>query len=148
MSEVWGGRGYIHETPVISNDRVRYVSNIVYAIAFIRVACHYMPQGPHMATTALTSPHAYELKSGSAQSFQLEACFFLLGVFMQFVLEVLGAGGAWWGMSEVWGMRGYSKLERGMITNDKVRPVSNIVFAVACFRMAEKYMPYNAHHMA
>jgi len=146
MSEVWGARGYSHETPVESNDRLRYVSNTVFCIALIRMICHYFPD--HPVNVAFVDPHNFSLAAGSLQSFQLECCMFLVGLFMQFTLEVAGAGGAWWGMSEVWGMRGYSKLERGMATNDNLRPVSNTVFAIACVRMLEKYMPQNDHHKA
>merc|ERR1711994_1030974 len=98
---------------------------------------HYLT--PNQATTGMCSPHDYELTPGTLASFQLESLCFLVGVWMQFVLEVLGAGGAWWGMSEVWGWRGYSQKTRGQLTNDRLRYVSNIVFAIACIRMAEKY---------
>lgn len=147
MSEVWGMRGYSKlERGQETNDQLRWVSNIVFAVACIRFVQHYCPN--HPVNTAMCSPHDYDLASGTMQSFQLECIFFTVGVFMQFVLEVLGAGGAWWGMSEVWGLRGYSQLERGQETNDQLRYVSNIVFAIACVRMLEKYVPMNDHHLA
>lgn len=152
MSEVWGFRGYAHQDPGGSNDQLRYVSNSVFAIAAIRVLMHYLPVDKitgekHQAAVGLCGPHDYDLTPGGLASFQLEAINFLVGVFMQFVLEVLGAGGAWWGMSEVWGWRGYGTSNPGA-TNDDLRPVSNVVFAIACIRMIQKYMTHNGYHHA
>jgi len=36
----------------------------------------------------------------------------------------------------------------GQETNDRLRYVSNIVFAIACIRMLEKYVPENSYHQA
>lgn len=147
MSEVWGLRGYSRGADgARTNDELRPVSNIVFAIACVRFIQCFMPD--HDTNTAMHSPHAYNLKSGTMNSFQLECFFFVIGVFMQWILEVAGAGGAWWGMSEVWGWRGYSQGADGGRTNDQLRPVSNIVFAIACIRMLEKYVPMNQHHLA
>jgi len=147
MSEVWGLRGYSQlERGQETNDQLRWVSNIVFAVACVRFMQKYFDD--HPVNTAMNSPHDYQLSEGSSASFQVECVTWVIGVFMQFDLEVLGAGGAWWGMSEVWGWRGYSQLEKGQETNDQLRYVSNIVFAIACVRMAEKYLPMNGHHNA
>jgi len=146
MSEVWGLRGYsLGDRGQETNDQLRYVSNIVFSIALIRMFQKYLPD--HPVNVAMNSPHDYALEEGSASSFQVEVVTFIFGCFMQFDLEVLGAGGAWWGMSEVWGWRGYSHSD-GQGSNDRLRYVSNIVFAIACIRMAEKYLPHNDHHNA
>jgi len=153
MSEVWGLRGYGRDECCQdgqeTNDQIRWVSNIVFAIALVRLGQKFLPDYP--ANVAMHSPHAYALAEGSSSSFQVEVVTFVVGVFMQFVLEVLGAGGAWWGMSEVWGWRGYGRddcCNDGADTNDQIRYISNIVFAIACVRMCEKYLPMNDHHLA
>merc|ERR1719461_388259 len=118
----------------------RYVSNIVFSIAAIRMATRYIPE--HSIKTALVDPHAFPLDSGSMASFQLECMTFVVGVFLQWILECAGAGGAWWGMSEVWGMRGYSQSDP-MGTNDNLRPVSNVVFGISCIRLIQRYLEPN-----
>merc|ERR1719150_1790743 len=70
----------------------------------------------------------------------LQVPFFVVGVFMQFVLEVAGAGGAWWGMSEVWKWRG-AKTNDPSFTNDRIRYVSNTVFSLGMIRMLFRYAP-------
>jgi len=152
MSEVWGMRGYANVDPSGSNDRLRYVSNPVFCIAAIRMLMHYIPVNPatgkkHEAAVGMCGPHDYDLTPGGLASFQLEALCFLVGVWMQFVLEVLGAGGAWWGMSEVWGWRGFNHQDPGG-SNDDLRPVSNVVFAIGCIRMIMKYPEETGYHQA
>jgi len=112
----------------------------------IRMIQKYLPA--HPANVAMHSPHDYDLTPGTMNSFQLECLMFVVGVFMQWILEVAGAGGAFWGMSEVWGWRGYSQGDKAQETNDRLRYVCNIVFGLACIRMLEKYVPENDHHQA
>merc|ERR1712157_358216 len=75
---------------------------------FIRMFFRYSQDND--LKTAIVDPHAWLKNRGTSNpdGLTIFAKFigFLLGFFLQWVLEVLGAGGATWGMSEVWKLRG------------------------------------------
>merc|ERR1719510_525675 len=130
---------------------MRWAANTVFCLGFIRFFFRYGPANSFQQ--ALVDPHEW-LKDGGKKRraqgnnysedgmFALEIPFFILGVFLQWVLEVLGAGGATWGMSEVWHMRG-GTVSNGDAhgSNTKLRWVANIVFTIGAFRMMQKYCP-------
>merc|ERR1719410_2855022 len=66
---------------------------------------------------------------------------------MQFVLEVLGAGGAIWGMSEVWHMRGGTNHRMPQSATD-MRWASNCVFCLGFIRFFFRYGPENSFQQA
>lgn len=150
MSEVWHMRGGSNANPFQTNEDLTIPSNIVFALGFIRMICRYTPPNP--MAEALVSPQDWSakafVKGGSQKAsadgmFLFEFLLFLLGVYLQWVLEVLGAGGACWGMSEVWHLRAdTTRSDRGAAkTNDDYRWVANTVFCIATFRMLLKYCP-------
>jgi hypothetical protein len=77
----------------------------------------------------------------------LEFVGFIMGIFLQWVLEVLGAGGASWGMSEVWNLRADNTSDPA-VTNHNYRWVANVIFVMGIFRMAQKYCPAHDVHEA
>lgn len=156
MSEVWHMRGSTNANPGIggTDDDITIPANIVFSLGFLRLLCRYAP--PSALCQAIVDPQDWCKDWGSSATpkgptagrevsgmFLAEFLFFLLGVFLQWDLEVLGAGGACWGMSEVWHLRGgTTKSERGPnVTNDDYRWVANTVFTIAIFRMLQKYCP-------
>jgi hypothetical protein len=63
------------------------------------------------------------------------------------VLECLGAGGASWGMSEVWNLRADNTHDPAQ-TNHDFRWVANVIFIMGLFRMCQKYCPDHPMHTA
>merc|ERR1719499_518015 len=139
-----------------TNHFWRFPANTVFVLGAIRFIFRYVPENG--SAQALVSPHAWFHDMKESQSkfmntkkddpkyytptgiLTFEAFFFLLGVFFTFVLEVAGAGGAWWGMSEVWQMRGYGRdvcCGDGLATNHEFRWVANAVFVIAAIRMIQ-----------
>merc|ERR1719443_664935 len=106
---------------------------------------------------AFNAPHEWLRDYGASKrsgqehnpqgAFICEIPFFILGVFLQWVLEVLGAGGATWGMSEVWNVRG-DNTDDPWQTNHDFRWVANTIFTIGLFRMAQKYCPDHGVHKA
>jgi len=162
MSEVWHLRGGTNPSPESSNDDLTNPANVVFALGFLRMLCRFAP--PSALCQAIVDPQAWckdwgaSVRPPAAQGtprevsgmFLAEFLFFLLGVFLQWDLEVLGAGGACWGMSEVWHLRGgTTRSDRGPdLTNDDYRWVANTVFTIAIFRMLQKYCPDHGIHKA
>jgi len=149
MSEVWHMRGGTNDDPVGSNDTFRIPANIVFVLGFIRMFFRY--SSPSGLKTAIVDPQDWVKARGSKNASEgalmcLELLGFCLGFFLQWVLEVLGAGGACWGMSEVWNLR--NDPPNPAETNDDFRWVANTVFTVAIFRMAQKYCPDHSVHTA
>lgn len=159
MSEVWHLRGDTVKggDAAGSNHDLRYVANVVFCLGFIRMFMKYGPDNG--MAQAFNAPHEWLRDYGASKrtveeynpqgAFICEIPFFVLGVFLQWVLEVLGAGGATWGMSEVWHLRGGTVS--GMTpheANTKFRWVANITFTVAAFRMMQKYCPEHPIHVA
>jgi len=151
MSEVWHIRGGTTDDPMGTNDDLRIPANIVFVLGFIRMFFRYSPASP--LKNAVVDPQTWikNRASGTEVSmgvmYLFETIGFLLGFFLQWDLEVLGAGGACWGMSEVWKWRA-AKTSDPEGTNHDWRWVCNIVFTVGVFRMAQKYLPDHAIHTA
>jgi len=149
MSEVWHLRGATHLLPLGSNNDLRIPANIVFVLGFIRMFFRYSQDND--LKTAIVDPHAWLKNRGTSNPDGLtvfaEFIGFLLGFFLQFVLEVLGAGGASWGMSEVWMLRG-PRTNDGWQTNHDFRWVANVIFTIGAFRMAQKYCPDHSVHVA
>jgi len=149
MSEVWHLRGGTNDEPYQSNDDLRIPANIVFVLGFIRMFFRYSQDTD--LKTAIVDPHAWLKNRGTSNPDGLtlfaEFIGFLLGFFLQWVLEVLGAGGATWGMSEVWKLRG-DRTDDPWQTNHDFRWVANTVFTIGLFRMAQKYCPDHPVHVA
>jgi len=158
MSEVWHMRGGTNNRMPQSATDMRWCSNVVFCLGFIRFFFRYGPENSFQQ--ALVDPHAWLVDYGDARrkaqggqaysaqgTFALEIPFFILGVFLQWVLEVLGAGGATWGMSEVWHLRGDTSYDAVKCNND-FRWVANVTFCVGIIRMLQKYCPPHGIHNA
>jgi len=148
MSEVWHLRGDTNDEPYQSNDDLRIPANIVFVLGFIRLFFRYSQNSPLKA--AIVDPQDWlksTFKSQDSLTMMAEFLGFVLGFFLQFVLEVLGAGGASWGMSEVWKLRG-GRTEDPYQTNHDFRWVANTIFTIGIFRMAQKYCPDHGVHKA
>lgn len=148
MSEVWHLRGDTNANPYQSNDDLRIPANIVFVLGFIRLFFRYSSNTP--LKSAIVDPQNWLKSSFKTQdSITMIAEFigFILGFFLQFVLEVLGAGGASWGMSEVWKLRG-PRTDDAWQTNHDFRWVANVIFTIGLFRMAQKYCPDHGVHVA
>jgi len=149
MSEVWHMRGGTNLEPDQSNDDLRVPANIVFVLGFIRMFFRYSQ--PTQLKTAIVDPQNWLKNRGNNNPDGLtlfaEFIGFLLGFFLQWVLEVLGAGGASWGMSEVWKLRA-GKTSDPWQTNNDFRWVANTIFTIGLFRMAQKYCPDHAVHVA
>jgi len=172
MSEVWNMRGGKTDDPVQTNDNLRWAANIVFCLGFIRVMFRYAPEtswaqaivdpqnwvkdyGAGRRAARARAANAPNMNAGDGAYSDsgirvFEFVFFALGVFLQWVLEVLGAGGATWGMSEVWHLRGDTSNKPALYggANDDFRWVANITFTVAIFRMLQKYCPDHVVHKA
>jgi len=148
MSEVWHMRGDTNADPTGSNDDLRIPANIVFVLGFIRMFFRYSQNTP--LKSAVVDPQVW-LGSQFANQDSItmigEFIGFVLGFFLQWVLEVLGAGGACWGMSEVWKLRG-PRTDDSWQTNHDFRWVANTVFTIGIFRMAQKYCPAHGVHVA
>jgi len=149
MSEVWHLRGDTANEPYQSNDDFRIPANIVFVLGFIRMFFRYS-HGTNLKT-AIVDPQNWLKGKGEgpptsdAATKLGEFIGFLLGFFLQWVLECLGAGGASWGMSEVWKLRA-GKTDDPSGTNHDFRWVANTIFVIGLFRMAQKYCPdHNVH---
>jgi len=151
MSEVWHIRGGTNKDPDGTNDALRIPANIVFVLGFIRMFFRYSPPSP--LKNAVVDPQAWIKNRAEGKDVSMgmmylfETCGFLLGFFLQWDLEVLGAGGACWGMSEVWKLRA-AKTSDPAGTNHDWRWVANVVFTIGVFRMAQKYLPDHAVHTA
>jgi len=149
MSEVWHMRGDTNDNPFESNQDLRIPANIVFVLGFIRMFFRYSEDTG--LKVAIVDPQDW-LKgkapnSGDSAAKVFEFGGFILGFFLQWVLEVLGAGGATWGMSEVWKLRA-NKTSDPSGTNNDFRWVANVVFCMGLFRMAQKFCPDHAVHVA
>jgi len=162
MSEVWHMRGGTNPRDALAVNAwpaatdMRWAANTVFCLGFIRFFFRYGPANSFQQ--ALVDPHEW-LKDGGKKRraqgagysddgmFALEIPFFILGVFLQWVLEVLGAGGATWGMSEVWHLRGDTSYDAAKCNND-FRWVANVVFSMGIIRMLQKYCPDHGVHKA
>jgi len=151
MSEVWHLRGGTTSDAIGTNDDLRIPANIVFVLGFIRMFFRYSPPAP--LKTAVVDPQDWIHNRASGEDPSMGAMYlvevggFLLGFFLQWVLEVLGAGGATWGMSEVWNLRA-DNTDDPVQTNHNYRWVANVTFCVGAIRMAQKYMPPNSIHTA
>jgi len=148
MSEVWHLRGGTNDNPTQSNDDLRIPSNIVFVLGFMRLFFRYSQASPLKA--AIVDPQDWlksTYKSQDSLTMMAEFLGFILGFFLQWVLEVLGAGGASWGMSEVWNLRG-DNTDDPWQTNHDFRWVANTIFTIGLFRMAQKYCPDHGVHKA
>lgn len=149
MSEVWHLRGDTNDSPYQSNDDLRIPANIVFVLGFIRMFFRYSQNTPLKA--AIVDPQDWLKNRGASNTDGLtifaEFIGFLLGFFLQWTLEVLGAGGASWGMSEVWKLRG-PRTDDPWQTNHDFRWVANTIFTIGIFRMAQKYCPDHSVHVA
>jgi len=191
MSEVWHMRGGTNNRMPQSATDMRWCSNVVFCLGFIRFFFRYGPENAFQQ--ALVDPQAWLVDYGAERrgngkggvwetglgclgclghvvgclypqrieeydptkttdmspdgKFALEIPFFILGVFLQWVLEVLGAGGATWGMSEVWHLRGDTSYDAVKCNND-FRWVANVTFCVGIIRMLQKYCPSHGIHDA
>jgi len=153
MSEVWHLRGGTTSDPIGTNDDFRIPANIVFVLGFIRMFFRYSPDSP--LKNAVVGPENWikaraDNAPGQVSSgllYLVEICGFMLGFFLQWVLEVLGAGGATWGMSEVWNLRADNTDDPGQ-TNHNFRWVANVTFCVGIIRMSQKYFPDHAIHQA
>lgn len=172
MSEVWNMRGGKTDDPALTNDNLRWAANVVFCLGFIRVMFRYAPEtswaqaivdpqawvkdygaGRRRARAAAAAGPQRDVGDGAYGDSGIrvfEFLFFALGVFLQWTLEVLGAGGATWGMSEVWNLRGDTSNKPALYggANDDFRWVANITFTVAIFRMLQKYCPDHVVHKA
>jgi len=149
MSEVWHLRGDTTEDPIGTNDELRIPANIVFVLGFIRMFFRY--SSPSALKDAVVDPQAWiaqraDGKDGGSMMI-LELIGFCLGFFLQWVLEVLGAGGASWGMSEVWNLRNVPGTCQ-LCSNNDWRWVANTIFTIGIFRMAQKYCPAHPVHEA
>lgn len=148
MSEVWHMRGDTNDDPWGANDDLRIPANIVFVLGFIRLFFRYSKNTPLKA--AIVDPQNWlKARFDTQDSLMMIAEFlgFILGFFLQWVLEVLGAGGATWGMSEVWMLRG-PRTSDAWQTNHDFRWVANVVLTIGIFRMAQKYCPDHGIHVA
>jgi len=148
MGEVWHLRGDTTDSPYQTNDDLRIPANIVFVMGFIRMFFRYSQETG--LKSAVVSPDAWLKKpsvSSDAGTKVAEFFGFLFGFFLQWMLEVVGAGGATWGMSEVWMLRG-ARTEDPQKTQREFRWVANVTFVVGLFRMAQKYCPDHAVHVA
>lgn len=161
MSEVWHMRGGSTSDPEGTNDDLRIPANIVFVLGFIRMFFRYSSDSA--LKSAIVGPQDWVANRGNEDASKggmlfLEIIGFVLGFFLQWTLEVLGAGGATWGISEVWNLRNesyYCLVSEGGDgncnpggTNHTFRWVANVTFCVAIFRMAQKYCPPNPIHTA
>jgi len=150
MSEVWHLRGDTTTDPIGTNDELRIPANIVFCLGFVRMFFRYSSDSA--LKNSIVDPQVWVHNRGAASDgasgmVALEIIGFCMGFFLQWVLEVLGAGGASWGMSEVWNLRNVAGDRPGE-TNHTFRWVANVIFTIAIFRMAQKYCPPHAVHMA
>jgi len=150
MSEVWHLRGGTNDDPKGSNDDLRIPANIVFVMGFIRMFFRYSQASP--LKNAVVDPQVWVKNlpgrnSGMGAMMLFETLAFVYGFFLQWVLEVLGAGGACWGMSEVWNLRADNTADPWQ-TNHDFRWVANVVFCMGLFRMCQKYCPDHPMHTA
>jgi len=161
MSEVWHMRGDTNSRGHAAATDMRWGANIVFCLGLIRFLFRYGPA--NSIQQAIVDPQNWIVDYGRGRRAQpkseqgysdqgmiaLEVPVFIVGVFLQWVLEVLGAGGATWGMSEVWHLRGGTVSGKTPhAANTDFRWVANVTFCIGAIRMLQKYCPPHDVHKA